>query len=178
MNSFRRTALETLPYGALALALVLLDRLTKDWCDVHLNNYDRIPVIGSDWLTLTKVLNRGIVGDRFSSLPPGTIEYYTRYLPTAALASLAMFAASRLRRARPPELGSYLLLGLSGASNLWDHWHSIFVTDTFQLWIGPQRYMPFNIADVGVSLGAAGLLMFLSTELLRRGPAGGWAKNA
>ena len=143
--------------AALALVpgplLILADQLLKRWCDLNVGILSRKPILGQHFLVLSRVLNRGLAGDRFSNIPQGFIEVYTRYIPTAMWCALAAFAFSRIDAAGKLERVGLSLLLAAGASNLWDHWNSQFVTDSLQIYVGGGQYIPFNLADLGILLG-------------------------
>jgi lipoprotein signal peptidase len=146
---------ENLPWTLTAAGVYFADAWSKAWCFENLKNYDRLPIFGQDYLVISKVLNRGVMGDRFSGLPAGTIEYVTRYLPALSGGLLAAFALLRWRDAGRLEKSGYAAMLAGGFSNLWDHWHSVFVVDTLQIYSGGGEHIPFNIADLGLVLGAA-----------------------
>jgi lipoprotein signal peptidase len=145
--------------------LFIADQIFKRWCDANVAPLlSRRPILGQSFLALTRVLNRGVAGDRFSTIPNGFIEPYTRYIPTAIWALLLGFVAHRFARMSRLETAGASLLIAGGASNLWDQWHGQFVTDTLQVYVGGGQYIPFNLADLGIAAGAALIALALASQ--------------
>ena len=79
------------------------------------------------------------------------------------VAFIAVFRFRMKSTAQSELLGLSLFLA-GGASNLFNHWTSEVVTDPLQLYIGAGEYMPFNIADVGISVGIILVLVAIARE--------------
>ena len=84
------------------------------------------------------------------------------------LVALIAFFRFRQKSAAQTELLGLSLLLAGGASNLFNHWTSDVVTDPLQLFIGAGEYMPFNIADVGITVGILLILISLMKMLMAK----------
>ena len=66
----------------------------------------------------------------------------------------------RIRNEKQAVLAAGLALVLGGAiGNLIDRFNHGYVTDFIQVWFGNWAYPSFNVADVGISVGAALLII-------------------
>jgi signal peptidase II len=148
-----RARLNLLLFG-LPTLWAMLDQGLKHFEDSHWIILDRYPVLGH-WLLASRTHNLGIIGDRYSfNEDPADTVYYVRYYPTLAFMAFAILLGLRWKGAsRTERLGAMLLV--SGAvSNLISQWSAEYVTDTLQLWIGGETYLPFNLADLALTTGA------------------------
>ena len=151
--------------AVLCLGIIAVDQTLKRWVDTTLPMLKRWPILGQETVMYSRVHNLGLIGDRFSVIPIGYIEPWTRYLPTACFVLLLGFVLFRLNKGRKNEtfLSATLLAG--SASNLFDSWRQHWVVDSLQLYVGEGTYIPFNLADLAICVGASGLTLLLVYEL-------------
>lgn len=154
-----RSRLASIAPPALFLAIIFIDHAIKAWCSTHLKLYGKIPLIGRDFLSLSRSINLGIAGDTFSNVPEGFNSLHVRYVPTLVWALVAAVAFYRFRKAGGAERYAFVALLAGGASNLYDHWVGQGVVDTFQIYKGAEEYIPFNFADVAI-VAAGGILVY------------------
>jgi signal peptidase II len=133
-----------------ALLILSLDVATKYLAHSEMREHARRPVLG-EWLRLTLLYNPGAAFGL--SLGP-----YSRWLFTAltivALVILAALYRSAARTDRPRVLALGLVIG-GALGNLVNRlWSVRGVVDWIDVGIGEHRWPSFNVADIGVSIGA------------------------
>ncbi|MBL7716449.1 MAG: signal peptidase II [Bdellovibrionales bacterium] len=119
----------------------------------------RVPVLGQNFLALTRVYNRGLMNDQLSDMPSGMIETYTRYLPTAIWLLLTGLAISQFKLSGRRARQGMIALLIGGASNLFDHYRIQYTIDTFQIYRSATEHIPFNLADLGI-LGGGSIWLY------------------
>lgn len=137
----------------LSILVISIDQWLKAWSHSNLKILSRHKILNQNIIVLSQVLNRGMAGDRFSNIPPGYIDPYTRYFPTLIWMLLFLLVIYRSRNSSIKEKIGYSFLIGGGASNLVNHWQAEYVIDPLQLYIGNGVYIPFNLADVGIVFG-------------------------
>lgn len=140
----------------LALVIVIADQVTK-WAIVEwVPLYDRIPL--NSFINLTHQKNTGAA---FSFLADagGWQRWFFVVLATGVSAVIAAWLW-RIRREGQLVLSAGLALVLGGAvGNLIDRIVHGHVTDFIQVWFGNWPFPSFNVADAGISVGAALLII-------------------
>lgn len=157
-----------LPAFALAGIWFCLDRATKLVVQANMAREDVIAVIPG-FFNLIYTENRGMA---FSLLAEGESEWRSFFL--IGLTSLVLaFVASILWQSSPKGLAASrwsrvgLSLVLGGAlGNLYDRVARGAVTDFLDFYIASYHWPAFNLADTGLSVGAA--LVVLDLWLSRR----------
>jgi len=147
---------------------VVVDQLTK-WAIVEwIPLYDKVPL--NSFLNLTHQKNTGAA---FSFLADagGWQRWFFVLLATVVSAVIAVWIW-RIRSESQTVLSAGLALVLGGAvGNLIDRILLGHVTDFIQVWLGSWPFPSFNVADAGISVGAALLIidaLFLSGKEERR----------
>jgi len=145
-------------FWPLLVALLLGDCATKDLAESHLVPSVPEPIFGQ-FLRLTLAYNRG------AATGIGVGPYSRIILSIAAV--LAVVVLARLyQRAENRQLGliTSLALVMGGAlGNLADRLRSSQgVVDFIDIGIGSWRFWTFNVADMGVSIGAVLLAWHLA----------------
>lgn len=146
-------------YG-IALIVILLDQVTKITIERTFRYAETVPV--TDFFNLVKVYNPGAA---FSFL--GDAGGWQRYLFTAIAIGAVLFILYLMKKHAHQRLFCFALaLILGGAiGNLIDrlvYGHVIDFLDFY--WKGWGHFPAFNIADVGISIGA---VLFIVDELRR-----------
>ena len=141
---------------AVALIIAVVDQLTKlaiiEWIPL----YDRVPL--NSFINLTHQKNTGAA---FSFLADagGWQRWFFVVLATLVSVVIAVWIW-RIRNAGQAILSAGLALVLGGAvGNLIDRILLGHVTDFFQVWFGSWAFPSFNVADAGISVGAALLII-------------------
>ena len=141
---------------AVALIIAVVDQLTKlaiiEWIPL----YDRVPL--NSFINLTHQKNTGAA---FSFLADagGWQRWFFVVLATLVSVVIAIWIW-RIRKTGQAILSAGLALVLGGAvGNLVDRILLGHVTDFFQVWFGSWAFPSFNVADAGISVGAALLII-------------------
>jgi len=139
-----------------ALIIAVVDQLTKlaiiEWIPL----YDRVPL--NSFINLTHQKNTGAA---FSFLADagGWQRWFFVVLATGVSVVIAIWIW-RIRNDGQAILSAGLALVLGGAvGNLIDRILLGHVTDFFQVWFGSWAFPSFNVADAGISVGAALLII-------------------
>lgn len=155
----------------LAVALLVLDQLTKYWANMSL--VEGVPVAIVDHLNMTLVYNYGAA---FSFL--AEMGGWQRWFFTAL--ALGVSGALLFWMHRLPKVWNAEIIGLnlilSGAvGNLIDRVLFGKVTDFVDFYVGTWHYATFNIADIAISVGAFLLILwefYLKPKALKAAQSG------
>ena len=151
-----QTSSRFVTWMVVALLIVIADQLTK-WAIIQwVPLYDRVPL--NSFINLTHQKNTGAA---FSILADagGWQRWFFIVLATVISAVIAVWIW-RIRRAGQNWLAAGLALVLGGAiGNLIDRIMLGHVTDFIQVWFGSWAFPSFNVADAGISVGAALLII-------------------
>lgn len=157
----------TLTFAATALAVVALDRWTKQLAIDHLleSGVRSVPVLG-EYIRFTYVENRGAAF--------GLLQDQTAFFILVGLVVISVIVASYRYIPEPSSLLNICLgLQMGGAiGNLIDRIHVGYVVDFIDLTFWPV----FNIADSAICIGVAGLaytVLFPPRSHLTERPASG-----
>lgn len=161
-HSARGGALRWLP-AVIAIAVVLLDRLTKVYVRRHLGEYDSIQVIAG-WFRIVHTENPGAAFGMLADANPAVRAFALVGVSLVVL----FFVANALFGRRSSFTGTATRLGLGfilgGAiGNLYDRLAVGTVTDFLEIYNGTWSFPAFNIADSAITVGS----VFLLIELLR-----------
>lgn len=139
-----------------AVCIVLADQLTK-WAIIEwVPLYDRVPI--NAFLNLTHQKNSGAAFS-FLANAGGWQRWFFIVLSTAVSGFIVAWMW-RIRSEGQMLLSTGLALVLGGAiGNLIDRVRLGHVTDFIQVWFGGWAFPSFNIADAGISVGAALLVI-------------------
>ncbi len=138
------------------IVVVVADQLTKwaivEWVDL----YDKVPL--NSFINLTHQKNPGAA---FSFLADagGWQRWFFVALASGVSAVISVWLW-RIRKDGQTVLSAGLALVLGGAiGNLIDRILLGHVTDFIQVWFGSWAFPSFNVADAGISVGAALLII-------------------
>lgn len=152
----KKTAL----YLGLTLGLIVIDQLSKYIVERSLRLYDPVPVIG-DFFRLTYIFNRGAA---FGIHLGEWSRVAFSILPVAAAALLYMMYRQTPWRDKARLISIALVTG-GAIGNLIDRIRSSRgVVDFFDFGFGTMRWPVFNVADIGVTVGALLLAVSLWRE--------------
>lgn len=150
-----RNGLKSLPWFALAVAVILLDQYTKALASSHLQYAQPVRVFW--WFDLTLHHNTGAA---FSFL--NDAGGWQRYFFSAAAIGISLVLSVWLWVMPRGQWLLALSLGLilGGAiGNLWDRLLLGYVVDFISVHYQGRYFPTFNIADSAISVGAACLLL-------------------
>lgn len=146
----------------LAVAIVVVDQLTKAWLTGFLRPGASVAVL-DDWLRLIFSENRG----GLFGLLQGSVPAF------AALSTvvIGLIVAYHARAGRDPYLSVTLGLLTGGAiGNLIDRLRYGYVVDFVDAGVGDVRWYTFNVADAAISGAIVLLLLVAVRPSLRRAP--------
>jgi len=141
----------------IAVAVVVLDRITKLSIERNLPLHDSIPVIPG-FFRITHVQNQGAAFGLFADSPS---EWKVALLIMFSVIALVIVSALLWKNSHSmTTTGIGLALILGGAlGNLWDRLTQGRVTDFLLFYIGQYQWPAFNVADSAIVIGAC-LLVF------------------
>ena len=149
------------PWFAGALAIVAADQLTKALVLARFAPGERLEVTG--FLNLVLAFNKGAAFSLLAQAP----GWQTPVLVAIALVAAAILSALILRNLHKRLLCTGLALVLGGAlGNLIDRLRLGHVVDFVDLHVAGWHWPAFNVADSGITVGAAILILegFLGHE--------------
>ena len=141
---------------AVAALVVVADQVTK-WAIIEwVALYERMPL--NSFINLTHQRNTGAA---FSLLADAGGWQRWFFIGLASLVSVVLAVwLWRIRHQGHAILAAGLALVLGGAiGNLIDRIMQGYVTDFIQVWFGSWAFPSFNVADAGISVGAALLII-------------------
>lgn len=143
-------------WTAIAALVVAADQVTK-WAVVKwIALYEKIPL--NSFINLTHHKNPGAAWS-FLADAGGWQRWF--FIALASIVSVVLVVwLWRIRNERQAVLSAGLALVLGGAiGNLIDRVVSGEVTDFIQVWFGSWAFPSFNVADAGITVGAALLII-------------------
>lgn len=151
-------------YLALAVAIIVLDRLTKDAIASGMRLYET-RVIVPDLFNLVHTRNTGIAFSLFSDSSPFVKGVILPVVSTVAVMGIAYLFWRSGALERQTRLGLTLILA-GAAGNLYDRFAYGYVTDFLDVYLGSHHWPAFNVADSSITIGAGLLLL----DSFRRAP--------
>ena len=139
-----------------AFVVVIADQVTK-WAIIEwVALYEKVPI--NSFINITHQRNYGAA---FSLLAGAGGWQRWFFIVLASVVSIVIAVwLWRIRNKRQAVLAAGLALVLGGAvGNLIDRIMLGYVTDFIQVWFGNWAYPSFNVADAGISVGAALLII-------------------
>lgn len=147
-----------LKLGILAIAIIVVDQITKYYFQINLAMHDSIPVI-KDFFYLTYAKNTGAGWSMFSG--------HTEILTFISLAMAAVFLVLFIKESNDNKLHlwCYGLLIAGALGNFIDRIWLGYVRDFLDFYIFGYDFPIFNVADIAVTFGAIILIyIFVSEE--------------
>ncbi len=139
-----------------AVLLAAADQATKAWVAGRLGLFEAIAVF-PDWFHIVHVRNTGVAFSLLSNLD-------SDWLPTVLIAATLLAVAAvivyihYLPERGPARLGLGLILG-GAVGNLIDRVRFGYVIDFLDLHWRHRHWPAFNVADIGLTVGIALLLL-------------------
>jgi len=146
----------------IAALVVLLDRISKQWVEAHVQLGGAI-VVWPHVFRITHVLNTGAAFSLFEGANSPLLVRNLLVAFSVAAVVVVLVLIWRLGR-RPSATGVALALILGGAvGNLYDRLRYAHVVDFLEVHIVHYHWPDFNVADSAIVVGACWLLL----EMLR-----------
>jgi signal peptidase II len=144
-------------FAAIAVAVVVLDQLTKAWIVANLDIGEGFSVLG-DWIRIVHWRNSGIL---FGMLPQSAPAF-----AIVSMVVIGLIVAYHARAGRGLLMTVALGLLLGGAlGNLIDRLHYGAVVDFVDMGIGSWRFYTYNVADAAISTS---LVLLVAMALVPR----------
>ncbi|RZV35830.1 MAG: lipoprotein signal peptidase [Chromatiales bacterium] len=141
---------------SVSLLVVVADQVTKWAINEWVALYEKVPL--NSFVNLTHQRNTGAAFS-FLAEAGGWQRWFFVVLATVVSGVIAVWLW-RIRNQGQAVLAAGLALVLGGAvGNLVDRISLGYVTDFIQVWFGNWAFPSFNIADAGISVGAALLII-------------------
>jgi signal peptidase II len=141
----------------IAVAVLLLDRLSKRLVARELSLHDSITVIKRVFY-ITHVENSGAAFGLFADSPSGWKIFLLVIFSIVALVIVVALLWRNSQTMTATAVGLSLILG-GALGNLWDRLLSGRVVDFLLVYIGSYQWPAFNVADSAIVVGAS-LLVF------------------
>ena len=140
------------------LAVLLLDQLTKIWIQRSIPVWEKGFTVIPGFFDIVHILNRGAA---FGFLNRHDIDWQRPFFIIISILALGLIAT--LARSKEDD-GPFFIYGLGlilggAVGNLIDRVRLGVVVDFLDFYIGAWHWPAFNVADMGICLGAAGLLV-------------------
>ena len=145
-----RSSTNAVRFWSVVIVVLVADVITKAWAEASLLRYSARPVVG-EWLQLRLVYNPGAAFGLY-------LGSYSRWI-FMALTLFALVVLYQLyrstRQGDTPRVLALALVCAGALGNLIDRVRSPNgVVDFIDVGVGALRWPTFNVADMGVSIGA------------------------
>lgn len=134
-----------------AVAVILLDQLTKYLIVQNISPYDSIDLI-SGFFRLVYTKNRGMAFGLLNSGKPGFVSPILSAVNIMIMAAI-IFVAIKSEFSTITRFSFGLVLG-GAAGNLIDRMAHGYVVDFLDLYAGRYHWPAFNVADAAITIGA------------------------
>jgi signal peptidase II len=146
------------------LAFIGCDRLTKDLAKQHLKDKPAITYL-NDTVRLQYAENTGAALSWGDELPKTVSFWLLSMLPLIVLSVLFVYTLKNLQQMGTSKIFSIALVFSGGIGNIIDRiFFDRHVTDFMNVGIGNLRTGIFNVADMCVTAGVIGLLLFFNDK--------------
>lgn len=146
------------------LAFIGCDRVTKDLAKEHLRDKATKTYL-NDTVRLQYVENTGAALSLGEDLPKQVSFWLLSILPLIILSGLFFYTLKNLDQMSPMKVFSIALVFSGGIGNIIDRiLYDRHVADFLNVGIGSIRTGIFNVADICVTAGVIGLLLFFNDK--------------
>ena len=142
--------------GLLAIPLIVIDQLSKNYISTHMMLYESIPII-PNWFDITYTQNPGAAFSMFATFSPAFRSVLLPMLSVAAIVVLLVMLAETRKITMMSIAFALILAGASG--NLIDRAIRGRVIDFIRVHYYSASYPIFNVADSAISIGVALILL-------------------
>jgi signal peptidase II len=147
-----------------SFAFIAGDRITKDLAKTHLQGKETLTYF-HDTFRLMYVENTGAALSLGDNLPKAVSFWLLSILPLVFLFGVAIYTIKHLEQMSAMKIFSLAMIFSGGIGNVIDR--IVFdrhVTDFMNIGIGDIRTGIFNVADIFVTSGVIGLLLFFKDK--------------
>lgn len=143
-----------------SLAFIAADRITKDMAKAHLQGSEMLTYF-HDTFRLLYVENTGAALSLGDNLPQAVSFWLLSILPLLFLLGVAYYTLTHAGQMSAMKVFSLTMIFSGGIGNIIDRIvYDRHVTDFMNMGIGDIRTGIFNVADIFVTSGVIGLLIF------------------
>ncbi len=143
-----------------SLAIIAADRITKDLAKAHLQGKEMFSYF-HDTFRLLYVENTGAALSLGDNLPKSVSFWLLSILPLVFLLGVAIYTIKYVELMNAMKVFSLAMIFSGGIGNIVDRIvYDRHVTDFMNMGIGDIRTGIFNVADIFVTSGVIGLLLF------------------
>jgi len=155
-----RTRTKILLFCIISIAFISCDRVTKSLAKTHLMNKPEVSYF-HDMFKLEYAENTGAALSLGDGLPKTVSFWLLSIMPLALMVALLIYTIKNSATLSWMKIASLALIFAGGIGNLIDRiFFDRHVTDFMNMGILGLRTGIFNVADVGVTAGVIGLLVF------------------
>ncbi len=159
-----QTRFKLILFCFIALACIGCDRYTKQLAKDHLMNHADISYFHNT-IRLEYAENTGAAMSLGDSLPKKVSFWALSMMPLALMIGLLIYLVLKAKELNRPKVICLALIFAGGMGNLIDRiFFDRHVTDFMNVGIMSLRTGIFNVADVCVTAGAIGLILFFGKE--------------
>ena len=142
------------------VASIGCDRISKNLAKTHLKDQEQLTYF-HDTFRLLYVENTGAALSLGDELPPAASFWLLSILPLVILLALAVYLYRNLDKMPAMRVFSLAMIFSGGIGNIIDRiLYDRHVTDFMNIGFGNVRSGIFNVADICVTAGVIGLLLF------------------
>jgi signal peptidase II len=145
----------------IALGVLVADQVTKLIVVAQIPQYSRIELI-DNFLALTHVRNSGAAFGLFADAPPGPVRVVLVVISALAVGLIWAYAREGWHERKIVVAFGLILGGALG--NLVDRIRLHEVVDFIDVHWGTLHWPSFNIADMGITVGAVSLFLAMATQ--------------
>jgi signal peptidase II len=147
-----------------SLAFIAADRITKDLAKTHLQGKETLTYF-HDTFRLMYVENTGAALSLGDNLPKAVSFWLLSILPLVFLLGVAIYTIKQAAQMGTMKVFSLAMIFSGGIGNVIDRiMFDRHVTDFMNMGIGDIRTGIFNVADIFVTSGVIGLLLFFKNK--------------
>ena len=147
-----------------AIAIVVLDQITKMLVLEHVALFDKVEIIPG-LLDVVHIQNAGVAFGILNDVAHPQRSLVTTLLAVLALGGIAYYSRHIRPEERVARVGLALIFG-GAVGNLVDRLRYGHVVDFIDVYAGAWHFWAFNVADASISVGA--VLVFVELLFLNR----------
>jgi signal peptidase II len=160
----RRRATPSWGIVILAMAVVILDQITKTLVLEHVALFDKVEIIPG-LLDVVHIQNAGVAFGILNDVAHPQRPILTTLLALLALGGIVYYSRHIRPEERVARVGLALIFG-GAVGNLVDRLRYGHVVDFIDVYAGDWHFWAFNVADASISVGA--VLVFVELLFLNR----------
>jgi signal peptidase II len=141
----------------IAAAVIVVDRLSKQWVNAHLGLGQAITVIPKVF-RITHVLNTGAAFSMFENINENKVRNLLVAFSIVAVIVVLVLLWKMGKTFTMTSVGLALIMG-GALGNLYDRWEFHHVVDFLEVHIWHYHWPDFNVADSSIVIGACLLLL-------------------